>query len=109
MNITDEQKEKAQELAEKLKVSVLYINDKGEYFTNENLVQLSVDGDKKKYQKLDFAPVANEEADDIFTQIKELQTIEDVQTILDAEIEGAGDAEIMNACEARINELKDAE
>lgn len=109
MKITDEQRAKAQELAEKLKVSKLYVNDKGEYFTSENLAQLSVEGNKKKYQKLDFAPVANEEADDIFAQIKALQTVEEVQAILDAEIEGAGDAELMDACEARINELKDAE
>lgn len=109
MKISDEKRKEGEEHAKALKTNVIYINDKGEFFSTENLAQLSVDGNKKKYQKLDFAPVANEGADDIFAQIKALQTVEEVQAILDAEIEGAGDAELMDACETRINELKDAE
>ena len=108
MNITNEQRAEAQKTAEKLKVATLYVNDKGEYFTSENLAQLSVASDKKRYQKLDFSTGSSEESEDIFAQINELQTVEEVQTILDAELEGVGDAAIIEACEARINELKNA-
>lgn len=108
MKITDEQKAKAQELAEKLKVGWLYVNDKGEYFTSENLAQLSVGGDKKKYFMLGFDPAVQEENETLL-KINALESVEEVQAILDAEIEGAGDAEIMETCEARIKELNDAE
>lgn len=37
--------------------------------------------------------------------IHSLDTVEEVQTILDAELVGLGDAEIIAACEARIEEL----
>lgn len=47
MKITDEQKTKGIEIATGLKITVLYINDKGEFFTSENLAQLSVAGDKR--------------------------------------------------------------
>lgn len=55
MKVAQQQIKKGKELTEKLKTAILYINDKGEYFTSENLAQLSVKGDKKKYQKLDYS------------------------------------------------------
>lgn len=108
MKITDEQRTKGQELAKQMRTDVLYVNETGEYFTSENLAQLSVAGDKKKYQKLDFAPAVDEEDLEVTIElIKSLETVEEVQTILDAELEGAGDAELIAACEARIAELAD--
>lgn len=105
MKITDEQKTKGIEIATGLKITVLYINDKGEFFTSENLAQLSVAGDKKKYQKLDFALAVEEDFEVTVEMIHSLDTVEEVQTILDAELVGLGDAEIIAACEARIEEL----
>lgn len=110
MKISEEIKNKGQKFAEQMKVSVLYVNEKGEFFSSENLAQLSVKGDKKKYEKLDFTPVVEDPALEVSVEmIQSLQTVEEVQAILDAEIEGAGDADIMDACEARIKELKEAE
>lgn len=110
MKISEETKQRGEELAGELKASVLYVNDKNEFFTTENLAALSVSGNKKKYQKLDFGTQTTEEAGVSVELIQSLETIEEVQAILDAEIEGAGDAAIMEACESRIAELKkDAE
>lgn len=63
MKATKNQIEKGREQAERLKVTILYINNKGEYFTSENLAQLSVKGDKKKYQKLDYSTSASIDTD----------------------------------------------
>lgn len=105
MKATKEQIEKGKELAEKLKTDILFINEAGEYFTSENLAQLSVKGDKKKYQRLEYStsPVAEENEE--LAEINSLNTVEEVQAILDLELEGAGREEIIDACEARIKEL----
>jgi hypothetical protein len=55
MKATKKQIEKGKGIAKQLKTDVLFINEKGEYFTDENRAQLSVKGDKKKYQKLDYS------------------------------------------------------
>jgi hypothetical protein len=110
MNATNEQIEKGKELAEKLKVTVLYINDKGEYFTSDNLAQLSVKGDKKKYQKLDYsAAVKDEIEDDEIQEINKLQTVEEVQALLDIELEGENRSDVVEACKSRIEELENQE
>lgn len=110
MKISEETKQRGEELASDLKVGVLYVNDKNEFFTSENLAALSVSGNKTKYQKLDFGIQETQELKVTVEKIEALESIEEIQAILDAEIEGAGDAEIMEACESRIAELKkDAE
>lgn len=106
MHATNDQIEKGKGIAAKLKTDVLYINVNGEYFTSENLAQLSVKGDKKKYQKLDYSTslVSNDEAEEL-AEIKAMKTVDEVQSILDLELEGAGRESIIEACEARIKEL----
>lgn len=110
MKITEETRQRGKELAGELKASVLFVNDKNEFFTSENLASLSVSGNKAKFQKLDFVIQETKDLEVTIEVIEGLETIEEVQAILDAEIIGAGDAAIMDACEARIAELKkDAE
>ena len=108
MKVTAKQVESGKDIAAKLKTNVLYINEAGEYFTSENLAQLSVYGDKKKYQKLDYSTtaVSTDETEEL-TEIAALQTVDEVQAILDLELEGAGREAIIKACEARIKELAD--
>lgn len=106
MKATEEQFEKGKAIAEKLKVNTLFINEGGEYFTSENLAQLSVKGDKKKYQKLEFTTSAATEENEELAEINALTTVEEVQAILDLELEGAGREEIIKACEDRIKELE---
>lgn len=107
MKATEKQIEVGKAHAEKLKKDVLYINEAGEYFTCENLAQLSVKGDKKKYQKLDYSTtaVSTDETEEL-AEIAALQTVDEVQAILDLELEGAGREAIIKACEVRIKELE---
>ena len=109
MKVTNEQIEKGKGIAVRLKTNVLYVNESGEYFSRENLAQLSVKGDKKKYQKLDYSTVlaeSNADAEEL-AEIAALQTIDEVQAILDLELEGAGRKSIIEASKARIKELAD--
>ncbi|NDV93543.1 hypothetical protein D0T84_01250 [Dysgonomonas sp. 521] len=108
MKANQKQIEKGKSIAKQLKTDTLFINDKGEYFTSENRAQLSVNGDKKKYQKLDYSTSfsnENDEAEEL-AEIKALQSVDEVQAILDLELEGAGRETIIKACEDRIAELK---
>jgi hypothetical protein len=52
IQLSKEQKKKAAEIARKHKVDTVFVNDKNEYFTQQNLVELSVNGDKEKYGSL---------------------------------------------------------
>jgi 23S rRNA pseudoU1915 N3-methylase RlmH len=52
MNVTKEQKAMAIEIAKAQKVKSVWINEKGEYFTSEDLASLSVKGKKDKYQEI---------------------------------------------------------
>lgn len=108
MKATNKQIEEGKAIAKQLKTDTLFINENGEYFTSENLAQLSVNGDKKKYQKLDYSTsfTAEDAQTEELAEIKALQTIDEVQVILDLELEGAGRETIINACEDRIAELK---
>lgn len=57
MNLTQKQEEKAQGIIKELKLKELFINENGEFFTTENLAKLSVNGDSKKFQKIEKAAV----------------------------------------------------
>lgn len=50
--ITDAIKKEAQKIGKQLGVSELFVNTKGEFFTQENLALFSVKGDKESYEKL---------------------------------------------------------
>lgn len=108
MKATNEQIEKGKGIAKQLKTDTLFINDKGEYFTDENRAQLSVKGDKKKYQKLDYSTsfTADDAEAEELAEIKALQSVDEVQAILDLELEGAGRESIIKACEDRLAELQ---
>ena len=110
MKATKKQIEKGGALAKQLKTVILFINENGEFFTSENLAQLSVKGDKKKYQKLDYSKSVTTDIDDSeaeeLAEIKALQAEDKVQAILDLELESAGREKIIKACEDRIAELK---
>lgn len=107
MKANKDQIKNGKSIARQLKTDTLFINEKGEFFTSENLAQLSVKGDKNKYQKLDYSTsfsTDDAEAEEL-TEIKALKTISEVQAILDQELEGADRGTIIKACEDRIAEL----
>jgi hypothetical protein len=53
MQVTKEQKAKAAEIAKAQKIKAVWVNEKGEFFTAEDLASLSVDGKKEKFAKID--------------------------------------------------------
>ncbi|MBD8348583.1 hypothetical protein [Dysgonomonas sp. HGC4] len=111
MTATAEQIEKGKEIAKDLKVKKLYLNDKGEFFTSQNLASLSVKADKKKYTTLDYSTTSLASADELeeLAQIYALETVEEVDEILDVELEGEGRREIIEACETRKQQLQNPE
>jgi len=50
MNLTQKQQDKAQSIIKELDLKEIFINDKGEFFSTENLAKLSVKGDSKKIE-----------------------------------------------------------
>lgn len=79
LKITDKQKKEAIEIGRKHKVDVIFVNDKGEYFTEENFANNSVGGDKEKYGKVEvIAEVVKE------TGTNELGKVEDVLAVIEA-------------------------
>ena len=54
MNVDKKIVKKAREVAENLGVDHLFVNEMGEFFTDENLARLSVKGDGKKIRRLNF-------------------------------------------------------
>jgi hypothetical protein len=57
IKITPELKAQAAEIAAQLKVEVLFVNDKGEFFTEQNRAFLSVGNVKENVAELHFATV----------------------------------------------------
>lgn len=53
MQVTKVIKEKAAEVANAQKASVLWVNKNGEFFTTENMAALSVKGKKEEYAQID--------------------------------------------------------
>ena len=57
LNISEKKKQEAEKIAKKLNVKTLFVNNKNEFFTSENLASVSVDNDKDKYGKIEFSIV----------------------------------------------------
>jgi hypothetical protein len=54
MQVTKVQKQKAAEIAKAQKITTVWVNASGEFFTTDNLASLSVAGEKDKYAKIDL-------------------------------------------------------
>lgn len=57
MNLTQKQQDKAQKIIKELNLKEIFINKSGEFFTTENLAKLSVEGNSKKFLKIEKAAV----------------------------------------------------
>ena len=117
LKITTEQKNKGIELGRKFGQSKMWVNEKGEYFTNENLANLSVGNDKEKVAVIEVAADAVVEkktteltkADDLVAAIEAAADAESVQAILDAENEGKKRKTVLDAGTKKLETLKAAE
>ena len=110
MKITKEQKEKGIVIGNKLGQSKLWINEKGEYFTNENFAKNSVGSDKEKFGTIEVtAEVVTEEkttelgtAIELIAAIESATELESVQAILDAEKAGKSRKSVLEAGAKKI-------
>lgn len=110
MKATKKQIEEGKSIAAKLRVQKLYLNKNGEFFTSENLASLSVGHKKEDFVGLDYSSVkvqaeSETDLDKEIEDINALDSVEDVQDVLDIEMESAKRAKIIAACESRIKEL----
>ena len=117
LSITKEQVATAQELGRKHKASAMYVNDKGEHFTDVQHAKASVNGDVEKYAKVDVTAEVKEnagntkigKADDLIAAIEAAETAEAVQAIIDAENEGKKRTTVLEAGSKRLETLNTAE
>lgn len=116
MKITNEIKKQAAEVAEKNRLNVVFVNERGEFFSSENFAALSVKGDKAKYAKIEVDIVSDAPEDEkgtndlgtvaeVITSIETAESVEDVEAILKAEAEGKNRKKILKAGEKKITEL----
>lgn len=113
LKITSETKKRAQEVAEKNGLSVIFVNDKGEFFSNENFAALSVKSDKSKYAKIEVVAVDSFSEDgkgtndlgtvtDVVSAIEAAETVDAVEAIVKAEKEGKNRKTILEAGAKKI-------
>ena len=104
MKITKEQKENGIEIGQKLGQSKMYINEKGEYFTNENFAKNSVGSDKEKFGTIEVTAevVTEEKTTELGTAIESATELESVQAILDAEKAGKSRKSVLEAGAKKI-------
>ncbi len=110
MEVTKEQKKQAQELASKHKVKSIFINESGEFFTEQNLAALSVGGDKEKFAEINCAVSVKEEItlsqEELLAQIEAATVKAAVGKMLAAEKKGENRQVIIDACTAKLAALK---
>ncbi len=111
LKITDKTRQKGLKIAQKNNLNVVYVNDKGEFFSTENLAALSVKGDKEKYTKIEVSeePTTHKDSSnmDVIVEIAAAKDVEQVQEILNTEkARPEIRQEIIDACYKRMDELK---
>lgn len=129
LQITKEQKEKANEIGRKHNVEKVFVNDKGEFFTVENYAKLSVNGDKDKIAVVVVSASTSDDnksnttgsataqkattetatAAELITAIEATTEITAVQAILDAEKQGRKRATVLAAAGKKIESFKSVE
>ena len=116
LKITSETKKRAQEVAEKNGLNVVFVNDKGEFFSNENFASLSVKGDKSKYAKIEVVAVSDDSESEkatndlgtvteVVAAIEAAETVEAIEAITKAETEGKNRKTVLEAGAKKITQL----
>ncbi|MDL2314770.1 hypothetical protein LJC16_00745 [Bacteroidales bacterium OttesenSCG-928-C19] len=120
MNVTEEIKKKAAEIAGKRRIKTLFVNSRNEFFTEESYAANSVKGNKDNYTKIDTSAIVDSEkatTDDAFSgtafelieRIEASESVEDIQEILTAEQAGKQRKTVIATAEKRIEELSKTE
>ena len=113
LKITTEQKTKGIEIGRKLGQSKMWVNYKGEYFTNENFANISVGNDKEKVGMIEVTSEAITEkktnelgkVEDVIVAIEAAAEVDVVQAIIDAENEGKKRKSVLEAGAKKIETL----
>jgi hypothetical protein len=111
LQVTSAQKKQAVELAKKHSVKELFMNNNGEFFTAENLAAISVGGKKELYAKIETSyneasGLNSKKADELIPLIATIESVEELQSILDAENADKKRSTVITAIEERVKELK---
>lgn len=114
MEVTKEIKKQAKELASKFKAKEIFVNESGEFFTEEVNAKQSVKGNKDKYAKVDISSNSEKskesnKADELIAAIEAAETAEAVQDIIDAETEGKKRTTVLEAGAKKLETFKAAE
>lgn len=113
LKISKEQKDMALSLGRKHKAKVMWVNKKGEYFTQEQFAKASVGGNDDELAKVEItAEVQEKKTNDLDTakaviaEIEAAQTQEVVEDILTAEKEGKNRETVIKAAEKKLETFK---
>lgn len=112
MKVTDKIRKQAAELAEKHGLTQVWVNEKGEFFSNVSHAANSVGGNKEKYAVLMFSAAQETtatndlgKAADVIAAIEAAADTEAVQAILKAEQEGKNRKSVIEAAEKKLTAL----
>lgn len=117
INITDAQTKKAKEIARKRGVKVVFVNDKGEFFTNKNYALNSVKNDTSKLADVEADTVvaqndageqnqyASLNANDLIAIIQESTSKDELDKIAAFEKTGKKRKTVQEALDVRLSEL----
>ena len=124
MKITENKIKEGRELAAKHGFKQLFVNEKGEFFSNKNYADMSVNYDKDKIVEVPLTGSVTEEktttdldkAADVIVHIEAATEVSVVEAILKAETEGKNRATVVKAAIKKLavlmessKEVKDSE
>lgn len=112
MKVTDKIRKEAADIAHKLGLKQIFINEKGEFFSNQSYAAHSVGGDKNKYAEVALGVVVETtatndlgKAADVIAAIEATDDTEAVLAILKAEQEGKNRKSVVEAAEKKLTSL----
>lgn len=110
MTISNEIKEKALEIGRRHKLSKVWVNDRGEVFSEEQYAKASVGSDKDKFTSVEVTAEVKEKGTndlgnvtEVTAAIEAAETAEAVQAILDAELAGKNRKTVLEAAKNKLN------
>ncbi|MEA4916549.1 hypothetical protein [Proteiniphilum sp.] len=122
LQVTKEQMKRANDVAKANGLETVFMNEKGEFFSNKNFAALSVEGDKNRYVKIDVSPESGDSekeegkktndlgpAGEVVAAIEAATDVDAVEAILTAEKAGKNRKTVLEAAEKKIKGLTKTE
>lgn len=109
MKISEDKRKEGLKLAKEFGFKELFVNEKGEFFTNKSYASISVGNDKDKFAEVELGGRTEEKktndldkATDVIAHIEAATKIEVVEAILKAETEGKNRATVVKAAGKKL-------